>query len=41
MSIVLFALIGSAIKAGFAYWFCFGFFCAIKVCRAISKMLDN
>ena len=34
MSIVLFALIGAAIKASTAYWVCFGIFCAIRTCKA-------
>ena len=39
MSIVLFAMIGSTIKAGAAYWICFGVFCAIKVISAILKAI--
>lgn len=29
MSIVLFAMIGAAIKAGVAYWICYGVYCTI------------
>ena len=39
MSIILFALIGSAIKAGVAYWICFGIFCVAKVFQAINEVL--
>lgn len=31
MSIVLFAIIGTTIKAGVAYWICFGLFSAFKI----------
>ena len=44
MSIVLFALIGAAIKAKTAYWICFGVYCAIRVYKAtkdaIKEMTD-
>jgi hypothetical protein len=35
MSIVLFAIIGATIKAGTAYWVCFGVYCALKIIRLI------
>lgn len=41
MSIVLFALIGSAIKAGVVYWVCFGIYCTVKVFQAIGEVLDK
>lgn len=37
MSIVLFAMIGAAIKAGIAYWICYGVYCTI----AVLKMIIN
>lgn len=43
MSIVLFAIIGSIIEAGVAYWICFGVYCFIILMRGIyeaSKKLD-
>lgn len=40
MSIVLFALIGAAIKAGLAYWICFGIYCMLKTTICISKFLQ-
>ena len=39
MSIVLFALIGATIKAGLAYWICFGIYSMAKVTLAMSKFL--
>lgn len=41
MLIVLLAIIGSTIKAGVAYLVCFGFYCAISVIQAVSKVLDD
>ena len=40
MSIVLFALIGATIKAGLAYWICFGVFCVIKGTAFLSKFMQ-
>lgn len=37
MSIVLFAIIGATIKAGTAYWVCFGVYCALKIICPIIK----
>lgn len=39
MGIVLFALIGSAIEAGLAYWICFGIYCLAKATIFMSKFL--
>lgn len=41
MSIILFAIIGSTIKAGAAYWICFGIFCALKVICGILKIISK
>ena len=41
MSIVLFALIGATIKAGTAYWICFGVYCAIDLAAGICKIYDH
>lgn len=45
MSIVLFAMIGSAIDAGVAYWICFSVYCLIRliisICNAITKGLGE
>ena len=41
MSIVLFAIIGAAIKAGTAYWICFGVYCAIGLIDFICKLYDK
>lgn len=41
MTIVLFAIIGSTIKAGTAYWVCFGIFCALRViCAFLKPVID-
>lgn len=40
MSIVLFALIGAAIKAGLSYWICFGVYCAIKGTAFLVKFIN-
>lgn len=41
MSIVLFALIGAAIKANAAYWICFGVYCFIKATSFIINVFNN
>jgi hypothetical protein len=41
MSIVLFALIGAATKAGTAYWICYGVYCAIGLIDLIRKLYDE
>lgn len=41
MSIVLFAIIGATIKAGVAYWICFGVYCAMKVVLAIKDTIKE
>lgn len=41
MSIVLFALIGAAIKAGTAYWICFGVYCLIYLIDIILKIFKD
>lgn len=41
MSIVLFALIGAAIKANVAYWICFGVYCAFYTFRAIRATIKE
>lgn len=39
MSIVLFAMIGAAIKAGAWYWIIFGIFCANWLLTTIGKII--
>lgn len=41
MSIVLFAIIGSIIEAGVAYWICFGVYCFFCLARAIYSVSKN
>lgn len=41
MSIVLFAMIGVAIKAGIAYWICYGVYCTIAVLKMILNLVEN
>lgn len=41
MLIILLAIIGSTIKAGVAYWVCFGFYCAVKVIQAVISVIDD
>ena len=41
MAIVLLALIGAAIKAGVAYWICFGVYCAIYTYKAIKETIEE
>lgn len=41
MLIILLAIIGSTIKAGVAYWVCFGIFCTIKVLQAFGEVLND
>lgn len=41
MSIILFAMIGAAIKAGVAYWICYGVYCTIAVLKMIIKLAEN
>lgn len=41
MSIVLFAMIGAAIKAGIAYWICYGVYCTIAVLKMIINLVEN
>ena len=40
MSIVLFALIGATIKAGLAYWICFGVYCMTKGTIFLTKFMN-
>lgn len=40
MSIVLFALIGAAIKAGTAYWICFSVLCLFKVIEIVGNLIE-
>ena len=41
MSIVLFAIIGASIKAGVAYWICYGLLCSWKIGTAIAKICSD
>lgn len=41
MSIVLFAIIGAQINAGFWYWCFFGGFCVIKLYNAIKETIEE
>lgn len=41
MSIVLFAMIGATIKAGTAYWICYGVYCTITVLKMIINSVEN
>lgn len=41
MLIILLAIIGSTIKAGVAYWVCFGAYCSIRVFQAASEVLND
>lgn len=41
MSIVLFALIGAAIKANTAYWICFGLYCAFRLVKVIRETIKE
>lgn len=41
MDIVLFAIIGATIKAGAAYWICFGAYCAMRVIKAIKNTIKE
>ena len=41
MAIVLFALIGAAIKANTAYWICFGVYCAFRLYSATKETLKE
>ena len=41
MAIVLFALIGAAIKANTAYWICFGVYCVFHVYRAFKETIND
>ena len=41
MSIVLFAIIGATIKAGTAYWLCFGGFCLCKLLTLVSEVIKE
>ena len=40
MSIVLFAMIGLAIKAGIAYWVCFGLYCSLKLAEFLCSVSE-
>ncbi len=40
MSIVLFAMIGVAIKVGIAYWICYGVYCTIAVLKVLKMILN-
>ena len=41
MSIVLFAMIGAVVKAGVAYWICYGIYCTIAVLKMIIELAEN
>nr|DAF03515.1 MAG TPA: hypothetical protein [Caudoviricetes sp.] len=41
MTIVLFAIIGAAIKAGTAYWICFGILCLWKLAECLYNILSD
>lgn len=41
MSIVLFAMIGAAIKAGVAYWICYGIYCTIAILKLLINLAEN
>lgn len=41
MSIVLFAMIGAAIKAGVAYRICYGVYCTVVVLKMIINLIEN
>ena len=41
MTIIMFAIIGSAIKAKAAYWICYGVFCALKVIKLIIDLCKD
>ena len=38
MSIVLFAIIGATINAGFWYWLCFAFYCLVKIAVLVDEV---
>lgn len=41
MTIVLFAIIGAAIKAGTAYWICFGILRLWKLAECLYNILSD
>ena len=41
MSIVLFSIIGAAIKAGAWYWVCFTMYCLHWLLKTISNFIDD
>lgn len=41
MSMVLFAIIGATIKAGVAYWICYGIYCTIAVLKMVISLVEN
>lgn len=41
MTIIMFAIIGSAIKAKAAYWICYGVLCAFKVIKLIIDICKD
>jgi hypothetical protein len=41
LSIVLFAMIGAAIKAGAWYWVCFAVYCLAKVARLFDDIIEE
>lgn len=40
MSIILFAMIGTAINANPAYWICFGIYSVFRVIKIIYEVID-
>lgn len=41
MGIVLFAMVGAALKMGVAYWICFGFYCALRVLKGFIRITKS
>ncbi len=41
MSIVLFSIIGASIKAGTAYWICFGIYCLFQVLKVVIEIYEK
>lgn len=41
MSVVLFAIIGTTIKAGVGYWICFSVYCLISLIQLIAKLIED
>lgn len=41
MGIVLFAMIGAAIKVGAPYWICYGVYCTAAILKMITNLIKS